>query len=135
MVGEIINNFLSKFDYLKREDDLNRKLFRRLNKERVKKLKILVYSSLAVFMVVSGAVYYALQSFQERALETGFFEYTRLLFTDKEIFVGFWKEISFSILNSLPIFEIFILALSFFTLLIFIIWGVNKYRAPLSLKQ
>ncbi len=134
MVKEAFNFLIRGVSALKTEKDLKFSVLNRLDHERKKMMKNhyivgLFFSILCLLSLVYSFVY-----FLDEIFYSGFFNYLELLFSDFGALNFIWKDLFFSLIVSLPIFELIMISTSVLSLLLLSVWLVNKYRPPLLVK-
>lgn len=75
-----------------------------LKKRQAARVKFAILGSLALasFVALLPIAQYALSGFNQ----SGFYQYFSILFSNRNIAVAYWKEISLSLAESLPVFEL-----------------------------
>jgi hypothetical protein len=134
MVKEAFNFITRGFPALKTEKELKFSVLNRLDHERKKMMKNHYIVGLFFSILCLSSLVYSLVYFLDETLHSGFLNYLELLFFDFGALNFIWKDLFFSLIVSLPIFELIMISISVLSLLLLSVWLVNKYRPPLLVK-
>ncbi|MFZ2522223.1 MAG: hypothetical protein WAX44_04560 [Minisyncoccia bacterium] len=105
-------------DKLKLPKELREKILFSINKEEIRRAKtyflVSVTTGLASIFGLIFSVRYMIQEFYQ----SSFYSYLSLIFSDPSIAVSYWKELSMSLLETLPILGITISLIAVYVLLV-----------------
>lgn len=134
-----MNDFDKLFSYFNPPEpraDLFGKIINRINEEReMVSLKRRIFIFSAGLLCSIAAVIPAFRMARAGFFDSGFLSYFSLLFSDTAIVMAYWKNFSFSLLETLPVIEIAAVSaviLVFLELFKFLINDIRSYRTGKS---
>ncbi len=110
-------------DKLKPTEELRHNILSAIRQTECRRAKfhLLVYFS--VIVVSLSGVFLSLQYMSQEFYKSGFYEYLSLLFSSNIVYT-YWRELSLSLIDSMPIIGI----IAFLTTLGFLVWsGANAF--------
>lgn len=133
------NNIIKIFNNAKLEskNDLSEKIWRviLLKQKRIYRFKSIIYSLISILSLISFIPLSKILI--NDFIESGFYEYSMLLFSNTNNLIFYWKELFYSLAESLPALSIvitFTVFLIFFLSLKFTIKQIIKGQLSLLLK-
>jgi hypothetical protein len=119
-IEEKYKKLLESINLIEPPKGLERQILARINmeKKRLAKIRTFIFggSAIASFGFSLWAIIYLVKSVQE----TGFWQYLSLIFSENRIVLVYWRELSFSLVESLPIVSLMV----FLTAVGFFIWSL-----------
>lgn len=119
---ENYKKLFANIDYINPPERLSKAIFERIiaEKKHLARKRLWYTSSAGVFSLV--AIFPAIQYLIGQFIQSGFYQYLSLIFSDGGAVIKYWKEISISLAESLPI-----LGSAIVLTLVLIILGSFKY--------
>ena len=120
-------------DKLKPSNELRQKILFSINKEEIRRAKVYFFVSITTALVSVFGLIFSVRYMIQGFYQSSFYSYLSLIFSDPNTLVSYWKELSMSLLETLPILGITISLIATYILLISIRTLVKNTRGILLL--
>jgi hypothetical protein len=94
---------LYSMDKLKPTKDLRRNIIFGIKREEHRRAKIYIFSYASIVPISLVGVVLSFRYVSEGFYQSGFYEYLSLLFSGDSVVYEYWKELSLSLVDSMPI--------------------------------
>lgn len=113
---------------------LKKDVIARIREEMAKKeFKYMIFFRSAVTLSLFGLIL-SIRSLYISIKQSGFYDFVSLTISDQSIIISLWKELTFSIIQSIPFLGITFLLTSFVAFIIFGIKSIHSKEILLTLK-
>ena len=118
-------------DKLKPSKELRQKILFSINKEEIQRAKTYFLVSMTTALVSIFGLIFSVRFMVQEFYQSSFYSYLSLIFSDPNTLVSYWKELSMSLLETLPILGITISLIAVYSLLVSIRTLVKNSRGIL----
>ena len=118
-------------DKLKPPKELREKILFSINKEEIRRAKTYFLVSVTTGLVSIFGLIFSVRYMIQEFYQSSFYSYLSLIFSDPSVVLSYWKELSMSLLETLPILGITISLIAVYVLLVSIRTLVKNTRGIL----
>ena len=118
-------------DKLKPSKELRQKILFSINKEEIQRAKTYFLVSMTTALVSIFGLIFSVRFMVQEFYQSSFYSYLSLVFSDPNTLVSYWKELSMSLLETLPILGITISLIAVYSFLFSIRTLVKNTRGIL----
>jgi len=120
-------------DKLKPSKELREKILFSIKKEEVYRAKMYFSISAVVAVASIFGLFFSVKYMIQEFYQSSFHSYLSLIFSDPNIVISYWKELSISLVETLPMLGITISLITAYTLLVSVRTLVKNIRGGLIL--
>ena len=118
-------------DKLKPRVELRQKILFSINKEEIRHAKVYFFVSITTALASIFGLIFSIRFMVQGFYQSSFYSYLSLIFSDPNIVVSYWKELSMSLLETLPILWITVSLMAVYIFLVSIRTLVKNTRGIL----
>lgn len=118
-------------DRLEPSKKLREKILFSINKEEIRRAKMYFLVSVTTGLVSIFGLIFSIRYMIQEFYQSSFVSFISLIFSDPTIMVSYWRELSMSLLETLPIFGITVSLLAVYVLLVSVRVLVKNTRGVL----
>jgi hypothetical protein len=118
-------------DKLKPNGELRQKILFSINKEEIRHAKVYFFVSITTALASVFGLIFSIRFMVQGFYQSSFYSYLSLIFSDPNMVASYWKELSMSILETLPILWITVSLIAVYIFLVSIRTLVKNTRGIL----